>query len=172
MWFLWELRYALQMQSLWELAFWMWILWELSIANVNFRKAEHLQCNFFASWAFQMCILWQLSFMKVNFLIVGLSIANENLMRTELCECLFYRSWALWMWNYERWALHVCIYKSWALQMWIFWELSFGNVSILRVELCIANVNLFVFWQIKSYYYFFNESYALQWELSFVNVFF
>ena len=76
--------WALRMRTLWKLSF-VNVNWEMSIANVNFMKAEHCTCEFIESWALhmqfyesralQMWILWELSIANVNFMITELSWA-------------------------------------------------------------------------------------------------
>ena len=92
----------------------VWILGELSIANVNFMSAEHCECEFYERAEHYEC----------------------EFIRAEHCECQLYESWALCMWIFKR--AELCeseFYESWALRMWILWELSIVNVNFLRVGL-------------------------------------
>ena len=114
----------------------MWILWvELSFVNVNFRRAEHwecefmratlCECEFYQSQALWMWILWELGFANMN--LWKLSFVNAN------ASVNFYERLALWMcilWT------ELCMWILWELGMWILWELSFVNVNFMRVELC------------------------------------
>ena len=89
-------------------ALWMWILWALSITNMNLWELSFIYVNFMRAEHWEQSIgnenLWELG------------IANMNLKSTEHCECEFY--------------------ERWALRMRILWELSITNVNFMRIELC------------------------------------
>ena len=67
-WTLREVSWALCMWVYESWAFWMCIILEQSIANLNFTRAKHCEgefmrvkhckCEFYESWAFKMGIFW------------------------------------------------------------------------------------------------------------------
>ena len=170
----------------------MWILWELSMKNVNFMRAERCKCEFHEGWALWMwiCESWSLRI----WIWRALSIVNVNFMKAELCICGFYESWALrmwcgfWMWilwelsfvNFMRaeffkcefygsWAFWMWFYESCSSWIWIWWELSFANVNFLRTE--HFECEFYESWALQMWILW---SWALQmwisWELSFSSV--
>ena len=122
-------------------------LWELSIANVNFMRAEHCECECYESWALQMWILGELGIMNVNvmgaelseckfyesrvlqvWIVWGLSIVNENFRSAKHWECQqIYESLALCLWYFKRPENCKCDFKR---------ELSFAKVNYVREEHC------------------------------------
>ena len=52
----------------------MWILWELSIANAIFMRADLCEYEFYESWALWMWISWELSFSSVHVMSARLCI--------------------------------------------------------------------------------------------------
>ena len=138
----------------------MWLLWDLSsanvnimraelgIANVNFKRAEHFKCEFYESWALwmqiyenwalQMWILWEPSFVNVN--LWELSFANVNFMRAKLCESEIYES-SNSILDVYLWAeLCACeFHENWALGICNIWELSWVLWLSILWELNIVN---------------------------------
>ena len=190
-WVLWSEFYESWVLWMWFFesgALWMWILWEQSIANVNFLRAELYECEipetepsiakckYYESWALWMWILR------------GLSFVNVNCMWAELCKCDFFweLSWARRMWIFLRAEHCECeFYESWALRMRILWELSIVNVNFMRAELyeckfhelSFSNVNFmrhehceYEFYELSFAHVNFYKSWTLRmwilWELS------
>ena len=113
----------------------MWILWVLSIANVNFMRelsimnvnfigAEHCECQLYESWALCMWIFKRAELFKSEFyeswalrmwILWELSIVNVNFLRVGLSECHQILKW--WEWN--KWKMR---YKQ-----WVEWNLIGSN---------------------------------------------
>ena len=113
----------------------MWILWALSIANVNFMRelsimnvnfigAEHCECQLYESWALCMWIFKRAELCESEFyeswalrmwILWELSIVNVNFLRVGLSECHQILQW--WEWN--KWKMR---YKQ-----WVEWNLIGSN---------------------------------------------
>ena len=140
MWIWWELSFAKLIFMIAELGIVNVNLWEMSITNVNFMRAENCKCEFYKNWAF----IWIL---RVS--LWERSIANVSFLRVEVCkyECKFF-SWQL--------SIVDVIYESWALQIWImvaaamFLWCTLRTVTALSMWCALQMIAAMLLWLIQN----------------------
>ena len=86
MWIWWELSFAKLIFMIAELGIVNVNLWEMSITNVNFMRAENCKCEFYKNWAFIWILrvsLWERSIANVRFANMSVNF----FLTAEHCGC-------------------------------------------------------------------------------------